>query len=114
MTDPATLDEYNTRTQRNYEVTGGGLETSNTFPCPFCAAPEWAKVKIVEFGPPLEPAGVYYGPEYTCDECGRSGQFRFERGADGSAAVEIVQTGGEDPPDYLPAPTRQDAVAATQ
>jgi hypothetical protein len=44
--------------------------------------------------------------EHTCSECGRSGRSLVQRDASG-VRFEFVQTGGDDPPEWLrPAPRR--------
>lgn len=69
---PQSLDEYNHRYSQNFRVTGFGLDVTNHFPCPFCAAPDWYVVKLLDFGPPPEP-GRYVGdgPAATTRRSGR-------------------------------------------
>jgi hypothetical protein len=90
---PTSVQEYLDRYALNQIVTGYGLDTTTHVPCPFCAAPEFMAMKVLETEPVLA-AGA------TCRECGRSAKAIFQRDAS-SVQFEIVQTGGDDPPDWL-------------
>lgn len=109
MTEPVSMDAYVERFMANQRASGFGFDVTQHFPCPFCAAADWFVVKIADFAPPQEP-GTYRSPETTCGECGRSGQFVSTRDSNGGVTAEMVQTGGDDPPDWLqPAPRREAA-----
>lgn len=103
MTPPANQHEYNVRAQQNTKITGFGAETTTVLPCPFCAAPDWMKFPVT--------AGLNNYTEqsapHTCKECGRSGRLIVAR-SPGEVRSELVQTGGEDPPEWLvPKPRRE-------
>lgn len=93
MAEPTNMDEYEKRLKLGEMVTGYGLDTAMTVPCPFCAAPEWLKFNILEV-----EKGMAQGA--TCKECGRSARAIFDRGRSG-VSFELVQTGGPDQPEWL-------------
>lgn len=94
MSDPASYDEYMKRFKLGETVNGYGIDTSVSTPCPFCAAPDFMKFKIMEVQPAMENGA-------TCSECGRSARAIVKRES-GNISFEIVQTGGDDPPEWLP------------
>lgn len=97
---PQSLDEYNHRYSQNFRVTGFGLDVTNHFPCPFCAAPDWYVVRLLDFGRD--------SPNLTCRHCGRSGQLQYAELVGGGSHMRFVQTGGDDAPEWLtPAPQRE-------
>lgn len=98
MPDPATLDEYNKRFNEGTlsSVAGVGAGVTVTMPCPFCAAPNWLKASILDVEGAMTKGA-------TCSECARSGRAIMSHDATGnSIGFEFVQTGGDDPPSYLP------------
>jgi hypothetical protein len=92
---PTSKDEYDQRFYKNHLVSGSGLNTTVHMPCPFCAAPDWSVFPV------LETEEVMKGPGATCKECGRSAKFVFTQTAN-SKSFELVQTGGDAPPSWLP------------
>ena len=98
---PKTYEEYLTRTNENTVISGFGLDVATEYPRPFCAAPHWAK------SPLMETEKVLSQP-HTCEECGRSEKFIFVH-EDGGATTrfELVQTGGDDQPDYFAVKSRR-------
>lgn len=104
MPDPATLDEYVARFHANTKVHGYGLDLTNEVPCPFCGAPNFAAWQVVAGilpGDERPNLDAQMGEETTCSECGRSGRHIVVRDPSGVSAT-FVQTGGPDPPAYLP------------
>ena len=100
MTDPATMEEYNERFHAAYRLRGSGEETRVSFPCAFCAEPDWYEIRLVDFG-------QYMGAHY-CIGCGRSARFVFRDLANGVQA-ELVQCSGPDAPEWMvPTPRRED------
>ena len=98
---PTSIDEYNERYHRNMMMEGHGMETANVMPCPFCAAPRFAVVKVVDTLDAMQT-------ERTCSECGRSGKAFVEQN-ESTTRMEFVQTGGPDLPDwYYPKMRRVD------
>jgi hypothetical protein len=93
MNEPTTKEEYEVLYHQNYKVTGFGAETTNHFPCPFCAAPGWSHITIVEMGNDTRP--------HECKNCGRSAKMVFQRDGSGTK-MSIVQTAGADPPPWVP------------
>ena len=84
-------------------ITGRGVEVVTHLPCPGCAAPNWLDFPITaalnDYADVQQPS--------TCKECGRTFQMLIEvqgggPSAGGSTEARIVQTGGDDIPDYLP------------
>ena len=93
MPDPRTLDEFNARAAQSMRMEGTGLETAQVYCCPFCAAPDWAIIKVIETDTELPK-------ERGCSECGRTGKFIIH--SDGAnVSIDFVQVGGPPPPDYL-------------
>lgn len=92
---PKTYDEYLGRTHKNTVISGMGLDVATEYPCPFCAAPHWVKSKL------METEKVLAQP-HKCEECGRSAKFIFKQEDSGATTMfELVQTGGDDLPDYF-------------
>jgi len=95
MSDPATVEEYRERAMENIRYTGHGPgETMAHTPCPFCSAPDFMVFRVIDADAALEAGG-------TCKQCGRSARAIIRR-ADCATSFEVVQTGGADPPAYLP------------
>lgn len=94
MSDPATLDEYNKKIQRNQRVSGfGPFGTTMHLPCPGCAASDWKSYKVIEAEQRMpEPA--------TCSHCLRTFEIPVTR-TPGGVSFKFVQTGGEPVADYL-------------
>lgn len=91
---PTSVEEYRRRFYKNYKIEGYGIGSVHChYPCPFCAAPEFMVAEILETDKALERGG-------TCSECGRSARAIMSR-TQGSVSFEMVQTGGDDPPDWL-------------
>lgn len=97
MALPTNAEEYAERFRENQVMTGfgGGVEVHS--PCPFCAAADWQIFKIVS----MEDDTAL---PVTCAECGRTAQILYTHKLDGGVHFEVVQTGGDDPPEWLPGP----------
>lgn len=102
MTDPATLEEFNARANKNTRYTGQspGNVTSHC-PCPFCGAPDFMVFNVFDAEQVFEVGA-------RCGECLRSMRANIKRKGDHSVVMEFVQTGGADPPPYLPKMRRVD------
>jgi hypothetical protein len=94
MPDPASLGEYLERFRANERLFGHGVETGVAIPCPFCAAPDFLRYKVLEVREALEIGA-------TCQACGRSARAQFVDSLAPSISFEIVQTGGPDQPAWL-------------
>lgn len=95
MPDPDNLEEHQGSTVANCKVSGFGIENVRQhICCPFCTAPGWKEYRIIDA--PQEMV-----KNATCKVCGRSARIIITKGP-GGAMLEIVQTGGTDPPAYLP------------
>lgn len=94
MAEPTSEKEYNERCIANARTSGFGLDVTQHFPCPFCSAPEWLAVKILQFEQVAAEA-------HLCGECGRSGKILFKR-SENSTSFEFVQTAGPDPAPWVP------------
>jgi len=93
---PTTKEEYEQRFHENTHASGFGFENVQQHtPCPFCAAPEWLVVKLIE----LETQS---SKETICQECGRGAKTIYTREPGGVTRFEIVQTRGGDAPPWLP------------
>lgn len=103
-TEPVSRQEYELRYMDNYKITGFGLDgTTNHFPCPFCAHPEWKVVRVIDFGVPEKP-GVYHSDPYECECCGRAARYVTTREAGGALTTRVEQTAGPDAPEWVPIP----------
>lgn len=91
---PTTREEYEKRFFENNKFSGFGTNTTVHMPCPFCAAPDWLTYRVIDSQTGLAKGAV-------CAECGRSAKGLVERDQSG-IRLEIVQTGGLDPPPWLP------------
>lgn len=99
MSEPKDYQEYLDRFSVNNGYEGFGFDTKMRMPCPFCAAPDWLHVLILD-------AEKHYAKGATCKECGRSARAIFTH-APGSTTFEFVQTAGPDQPDWLPQKMRR-------
>jgi hypothetical protein len=96
MSDPATAEEYHLKATANIRYSGHGPgAVMFHMPCPFCAEPDFAEWRVIETAERMQD-------NHTCKQCGRSSRAIVTSDDDGSHAFEIVQTGGADPPAYLP------------
>jgi hypothetical protein len=106
VAEPRSLSEFLERFHRHQRVSGYGLDTTQHFPCPFCAAADWAAVQVVDAdflqnrapAPVQRVLGVEGG--IACRECGRSARTIFTSDGAGTR-MEVVQTGGPDQPEWL-------------
>lgn len=99
-TIPTTREEYERAFALNTKIEGMGFDVTSILPCPFCAAPDFMPIKIIDAPTDMAKA-------YTCEVCGRSGTNIVT--TDGGLSVEFVQTAGDDPPEWLrPWPRRVD------
>lgn len=94
-----TKDEYEKLYLANHRIEGYGLDVTQHVPCPFCAAPDWQEWPIASVTEAMEV-------DTKCGSCGRSARAIVTR-SEGGVSVEMVQTGGPDPPDYLVPPPRR-------
>jgi hypothetical protein len=95
MTHPPTRAEYDRRFAANQRLEGYGIgNVTQHMPCPFCAAPDFMVHHILDVEEVMSLGA-------TCQECGRSLKAIFTR-SEGTVHFELVQTGGDDAPDYLP------------
>jgi hypothetical protein len=91
VSDPATREEYDRLSHENNRIEGfGNVHVA----CPFCAAAENCVYELLEVEQALERGA-------TCAQCGRSWKGIVHRD-EGGVGFEIAQTGGSDPPAYLP------------
>jgi transcription elongation factor Elf1 len=93
------MESYSRLYTERSQPSGYGLEVKQHFACPFCAHPDfWVA--------PLMDVPSVLTQEATCEHCGRSAKTLFEN-VMGGQHFELVQTGGDDPPEWLvPAPKR--------
>src|SRR5215211_8739361 len=94
MAPPTSPDQYNQRFKESHRLSGEGLGTVQHMPCPFCAAPDFVAFKILEMEPVMSKGA-------TCGECGRSVKAIYTRTPE-TTTFELVQTGGDDPPNWVP------------
>lgn len=91
---PSSREEYDARVTANTRITGFGAEVVTHMPCPFCGAPDFAELPILDPRTPMEEGR-------TCSDCGRSSKAIFHD-APGMVRFEFVQTGGPDPDEWVP------------
>lgn len=91
---PTNKEEYLARFHMNQRIEGFGLDTTTHLPCPFCAAAGFMVLPVTSTHEALD-AGA------TCKECGRSARGLITR-TPTQTTMEMVQTGGDDPPDWTP------------
>lgn len=88
-------DEYDKKFYANQKISGQGI--GNVFvhmPCPFCAEEDFVVYEVLQVEKALAKPIV-------CKHCQRGAKTVFTRDSSG-VSFEIVQTSGEDPPDFLP------------
>lgn len=92
---PKTLEEYNDRYNANTRYSGfGPYEAKMHMPCPGCTEPDWLVCIILESEEALAKGA-------TCKHCGRGFKALYSR--DGQVkSFKLVQTVGDDLPDFLP------------
>jgi len=94
MAHPTSYAEYLERFHANQKLSGYGLDVTVHLPCPFCAAPDFMVYKVID-----SEAAMVDGS--TCKECSRSAAMEFSVNTPSQKAFEVVQTGGDDQPDWL-------------
>lgn len=95
MSDPKTREEYDARFSAGHKITGRGLDNIEVHaPCPFCASPDWLVFNLIHIE---EKSSV----STQCKECSRSAKMVYVHLGD-TTTLEVVQTGGDSPPPYLP------------
>ena len=100
MAEPHNLAEYHQLFMQRVEIAGSGAGVTTHVPCPFCCAPGFQSLPITDTEGAMRR-------EATCAECGRSGLCLFDKSEPSVTKFEFVQTGGDDPPDWLlPKPRR--------
>lgn len=93
LNPPGSVEEYERLSTANLRYEGHGFDTTMVIPCPFCAAPDFHRVLIINSHEDLSR-------EATCVHCGRSARMLITA-APGVTSGELVQTGGEDPPEWM-------------
>lgn len=93
---PTNAEEFNARFFANQRIEGFGPDTTTHVPCFFCAAPNFMSWTIAD---PYTPMGA----GAVCSECGRGAKMVFTPHDEG-VSFEVVQTVGDDAPDWLPGP----------
>lgn len=88
-----TKDEYNHKYLENTKITGFGLETTVHMPCPFCTEPNFVSYRILDVEFALKQNNI-------CRRCERGATVIFKKSEQGTS-LEMVQTSGDDPPDYI-------------
>lgn len=99
MTNPSadhpTKEAYEAAYKANTRLSGSGLDTTVHYPCPFCAAPDWAATRILDMEKVLQEP-------HECAACGRTARLLIRRRAPITAITfQLVQVSGPDPAPYL-------------
>jgi hypothetical protein len=97
---PENQHEFDLRYHQRALTTGFGAATTMNLPCPFCAAPGFAAYKVLQVKEEM-------AKEHVCTECGRGAKAIFTPQNDGGLHFEIVQTRGDDPPDWMASKPRR-------
>lgn len=96
---PQSIDELNAAQSSNTRVEGYGLEVRSVLACLFCGAADFLTLKIMDLA---LKGDADYAVAGHCEECGRSAEVRVSH--DGPSTLGgFVQTGGDDPPEWLTA-----------
>src|SRR5260370_33476595 len=94
MAQANSSQEYMAKFYTNQRIEGFGHDkVTMHVPCPFCAEPDFMVYKIIEVEQALQKGG-------TCSHCHRSAKALLQR-ADTGVQFEIVQTGGDQPAEWL-------------
>ncbi len=93
MNTPTTMAEYTKRFMENERIEGAGPTTTIVMPCPFCAAPDFMRLPMLDSETAMASGAM-------CRECGRSARTLFDKRG-GETRAELVQTGGLDQPEWL-------------
>lgn len=94
MSRPNSQEELEQRFAANQKISGHGLDTTMHLPCPFCAAPDFIVYKILDSEDALVNGA-------KCGECGRGAAIEFSVNTPSNKQFELVQTEGDDQPDWL-------------
>lgn len=94
---PTNMEELHARQLRNSQAEGFGAETAQGLACPFCGAIGFMKLRVVAVEEDMQKPA-------TCSECGRSARFDVERLGSGGVRFRIMQTGGDDVPEWYTDP----------
>lgn len=97
---PTNRDDYLKLFNANQAISGYGSDVAMHMPCPWCAAPDFAKWRIIDSERLMQQPS-------TCGECGRTGHIVFTMNEPGHKAFEFVQTAGPDAPEWLTPPPRR-------
>lgn len=90
---PSNMEQYLKRFDGNQKITGTGLDTTVTMPCPFCAAADFVSYRVIDVEQVMSRGAI-------CRECGRGARAISHRRA-GGASIEVVQTCGPEQPEWL-------------
>ncbi len=100
MTEPASREEFERLFQEQSVIAGFGVDVAMSQPCPFCAAPGFIDMHVLEVKETLTSR------DFTCTGCGLAVRFLVtENGA--NVVIEMVQVGGPPPPAWMEAPPRR-------
>jgi hypothetical protein len=97
MSQPQDIETFEQRFNESQAMLCCDLTRGLGMPCPFCASPNFTKYPVFEVEDHLHIT-------QTCEECGRSGRFTFERFLlCGTPAQKffILQTSGPPQPDWF-------------
>lgn len=95
MSQPKNHDEYLARFYLNRKVSGfGPLSVTVSCPCPFCSAADFMIFAVIDTEEAMAEGA-------TCKECGRGAKAVLSSPAGGGKQFEIVQTSGDDQPEWL-------------
>ena len=96
MGECSSFEDYKIKFYGNQKLSGYGLYTTMHVPCPFCAEPDFMVHRI------LDPEAAYTQGA-VCAHCKRGMRGIIRRDV-GSVWCSFVQTCGDPPPPWLPAP----------
>ncbi len=93
MSNPQNYLDYKARHAKNVKITGTGLNTTMSEPCPFCAAPDFWVYRVIDVVQVITQ-------EHVCEHCARGARVIVTR-TPTSVHFVVEQTQGPDQPDWL-------------
>lgn len=99
--DPVDHEAYMLKFNENYKIEGFGLNVQVSYPCPACSSPDYLVAPILGTEAEMKK-------NHICGVCERSFTCIFHVNTPEETRFEIVQTGGDNMPDYLPQMRRVD------
>jgi hypothetical protein len=91
---PTSADDLHVAYEANTRLDGHGADLEVVYPCPYCAAPDWLRVRVRNH---LKALGSHAA---HCACCGRTAAFSVNEDG-GSVDVRLIQFAGPPPPPWF-------------